>query len=247
VTGPRGAFALVSIQLLVGTFVLMWIASLRFKFINRGYYRSTVWVLWPLMAAIAFALPSELRALGLATSATALLFLLAVYSQRPVLEWVSGGFACVVGAGLLVSAGSGVCPGGCPLGLIHAALGTALVGAVTHGMVLGHWYLNQARLPIEPLKEQCRLIFAGLALSGVAGIVTRPQLVRGPVPGGLLPFSPGAYWWAWGLLFGATIILSGMVWATVRTRSTQSATGLLYIATVTALAGQFLLDLLVAT
>ncbi|MDQ4149570.1 MAG: hypothetical protein M3164_06245 [Actinomycetota bacterium] len=246
-TGPRGAFALVSIQLLVGTFILMWAASLRFRFINRGYYRSTVWVLWPLMAAVTFALPRPFRPLGWAAAGAFLLFLLAVYSQRPALEWLAGGLAAGAGLWLVLAAGRAACPGDCPLGLVHAALGTLLVGAVTHGMALGHWYLNQARLPIEPLKEQCVIIFVALVLSALAGVVTRSQLVVGPVPGGMLTFAPDSYWWTWALILLATVGVAAMVWATVRSRSTQSATGLLYIATVTVLAAQFLLDLLVAT
>ena len=225
----------------------MWLTSLRFRFINRGYYRSTTWVLWPLMAAVTPALPAGLRLLGWLTSAGLVLFLLAIYSQRPALEWVTGAAASVSGIWLMSAAGRGACPGGCAIGVVHAALGTLLVGSVTHGMVLGHWYLNQARLPIEPLKEQCRIVFAALALSVVAGSGTRSGLVIGPVPGGLLTFSPSSYWWAWAFILAATGVLAGMVWATVKSRSTQSATGLLYIATLTVLAAQFLLDLLVTT
>ncbi|HEX2258797.1 MAG TPA: hypothetical protein VHJ40_03545 [Actinomycetota bacterium] len=246
-TGPKGAFTLVALQLLIGAFVLMWVASLRYPFISRGYYRSTVWVLWPLMAALSFALPDQLRVWSLVTSGAFGLFLIAVYSQRPALEWASGAVASAVGLWLLAEAGGQACPGDCGLGLLHALVGTLLVGGVTHGMVLGHWYLNQARLPIDPLREQCRIIFAALAMGTAAGIVTRPDLILGAVPGGLLTFSPSSYWWAWALLLAATAVLSGMVWATVKARSTQSATGLLYIAMVTVLAAQFLLDLLVTT
>lgn len=246
-TGPKGAFTLVALQLLIGAFVLMWVASLRFRFISRGYYRSTAWVLWPLMAALSFALPTELRLWSLVTPAAFVLYLLAVYSQRPALEWFSGAVASGAGVWLVAQAGAETCPGDCWLGVLHAAVGALLVGGVTHGMVLGHWYLNQARLPIEPLREQCWIIFGATAAGGAAGILTRSELIRGPVPGGLLTFSPSSYWWAWALLLGATAALSSMVWATVKSRSTQSATGLLYIATVTVLAAQFILDLLVAT
>ncbi len=246
-TGPKGAFTLVALQLLVGAFVLMWVASLRYRFISRGYYRSTVWVLWPLMAALSLVLPAELRIWCLITSAAFGLFLLAVYSQRPALEWASGGVAAAAGVWLLAEAGGEACPGTCWLGLLHASVGMLLVGGVTHGMLLGHWYLNQARLPIDPLREQCRIIFAALAVGAAAGILTRSELILGAVPGGLLTFSPSSYWWAWALVLAATAVLSAMVWATLKTRSTQSATGLLYIAMVTVLAAQFVLDLLVTT
>ena len=246
-TGPKGALTLVALQFLIGAFVLMWVASLRYRFISRGYYRSTVWVLWPLMAAVSFALPAQLRVWSLVTSGAFALFLLAVYSQRPALEWASGAVASAVGVWLLAEAGGEACPEGCWLGLLHALIGALLVGGVTHGMILGHWYLNQARLPIDPLSEQCRIIFAALGMGAAAGIFTRSELIMGAVPSGLLTFSPSSYWWAWALLLAATGVLSAMVWATVKARSTQSATGLLYIAMVTVLAAQFIQDLLVTT
>jgi hypothetical protein len=247
VIGPKGAFTFVALQLLIGAFLLMWVASLRYRFISRGYYRSTVWVLWPLMAVLSFALPPKLRVWCLLTAAAFGLFLIAVYSQRPALEWVTGALASGAAVWLLGGAAREACPSTCWLGLLHAAVGTLLVGGVTHGMVLGHWYLNQARLPMDPLREQCKIIFAALTAGAVAGVLTRSELILGPVPGGLLTFSASSYWWAWALLLTATAVLAAMVWATVKTRSTQSATGLLYIAMVTVLGAQFMLDLLVTT
>ncbi|HEX2149862.1 MAG TPA: hypothetical protein VHI31_06810 [Actinomycetota bacterium] len=245
--GPRGAFSLTSIQLLAGIFAFMWFASLRYKMVKRGYYRSTTWVLWPLMLLLAFVLPGYLETLAFAAAGAYLLFLLAVYSQRPLLEWVTGALGSAVSLGLIAASGWEICEGGCTFGVVHALLGGLVLGSVTHGMILGHWYLNQARMPIEPLKEQTRLIFALLGLSAVAGIVTRAQLLKGPVPAGIMTYASSSYWWTWLFLLTTTAALMGMVRATVRDRSTQSATGLLYIASLTALAAQFILDLLVTT
>lgn len=233
--------------MLGGLFVFMWGASLRFKFISRGFLRSTAWVLWPLMLAAAFALPGRLKSLGISAAALYLLYLLAVYSQRPLLEWATGASAAVFSIALAGWAGRSACPGGCTLGVVHALLGTVMLGTVTHGMVLGHWYLNQARLPMKPLKEQTVLIFFSMAISAAAGALTRPWLVRGTVPSGMLAYSSASYWWTWLLLLASTALLTSMVRVTVRDRSTQSATGLLYTATLTALSAQFLLDLLVTT
>jgi hypothetical protein len=246
-TGPAGAFRLAAVQLLAGLFVFMWAASLRYKIVNRGYYRSTAWVLWPLMLLSAFALPGRLKVLGVQCAVLWALFMVTVYTQRPLLEWATGAAGTGSGLVLIAAAGWQACEGGCTFGAVHALLGGLVLGGVTHGMTLGHWYLNQARLPIEPLKEQTRVIFAILLLSAVAGVLTRPALLKGEVPGGILSYSASSYWWTWVLLMVGTALLMGMVRATVRDRSTQSATGLLYIATLTALAAQFLLDLLVTT
>lgn len=245
--GPRGAFSLTSIQLLAGIFAFMWLASLRFKIVSRGYYRSTTWVLWPLMLGLALLLPGGMRMAGLATSGLYLLYLVAVYSRRPLLEWVFGGAGSLAGLGLIAAAGFGACEPGCLFGLGHGLLGGLFLGAVTHGMILGHWYLNQARLPIDPLKEQTGGIFALMGLSAAAGIATRARLIEGEVPAGITAYSSAGYWGTWLFLMITTAVLMAMVWVTVRDRSTQSATGLLYIASLTALSAQFLLNLLVTT
>lgn len=246
-TGPRGAFILASIQLLAGIFAFMWFASLRFKFISRGYYRSTTWVLWPLMLLLALVLPNYLEALGYAAAAAYLLFLLAIYSQRPLLEWLTGAAGTAVSLAMIGLAGYQACDGGCAFGAAHGLLGGLFLGGVTHGMILGHWYLNQARLPIKPLQEQTWVIFGLIALSAAAGIITRPRLLEGIIPAGITNYSSAGYWWTWLFLLATTAGLMAMVRVTVNDRSTQSATGLLYIASLTALAGQFLLDLLVTT
>lgn len=236
-----------SVQLIAGIFVFMWLASLRYKILNRGYYRSLVWCLWPLMLAISFALPGRLGTLGFVTTALFVVYLVAVYTQRPLVEWVVGAAGSLASVGLIGWAGWEACAGGCTLGAVHGLLGGLVLGGVTHGMTLGHWYLNQARLPIEPLKEQTGVIFGILSLSFLAGVLTRADILKGVVPAGILTYASSSYWWTWVLMIAATVLLMFMVRATVKERSTQSATGLLYIAGLTALAGQFVLDLLVTT
>src|SRR5216683_548993 len=206
--GPAGAFVLVGLETFAGTFVLMWITMLLWRVVDRGHYRAAAYCLVPLVAAISFALPRNLRTEG------------------------------------FVLAGSRTC-GGCTDGIALAVAGTFFLGAVTHAMVLGHWYLNQPRLPIEPLKGATWIMLASFAAAGLAGILTRGRLLRAVLPG-LVAFSASGYWWAWVLLLAGTIVLGLMVRSTVWARSTQSATGLLYIAMITAIGAQFLVSLLVA-
>ena len=245
--GPGGAFVLVAVQLLAGTFAAMWFVSVRHRVINRGYFRSTTWVLWPLLAAASGLLPKDLKPLGFGVAGLWLVYLVCVYSHRPLLEWVAGAAGALAGIGLTGAIGQRLCEEGCVLGIVHSMAGLLFMGAVTHGMTLGHWYLNQARLPIGPLSGATKLLFAAIAISFALGIATRSQLVSGVVAGGILPVSGSAYWLTWLLLNVATGGLALMIHATVKQRSTQSATGLLYIAIVTALGAQFLLNLLAAT
>jgi hypothetical protein len=240
----QGVFTLVGLELLVGTFVLMWVTLLVWRVVDRGHYRAATWVLFPLQAALAFALGRDLRIAVLVTAGAMALFLGAVYTRRPLLEWITGGLASA--AGLWVVSQVGVDGCGCGAGAPQAFAGALFLGAVTHGMTLGHWYLNQPRLPIEPLRGAGRILLGSIVVSLVAGLASRPQLIRARIGGGLLAFSGAGYWWAWLLLLAGTGVLAMMVRATVATRSTQSATGLLYIAMVTAIGAQFVLTLLLA-
>jgi len=242
--GPGGAFVLVGMEILAGTFVLMWVTMLVWRVVDRGHYRAGAWCIAPLVAAVSLALPRSLRTEGFVLAGLMAAFLAAVYSQRPTLEIGTGAAASLLSVWLILQGGSRGC-GGCADGIALAGAGTFFLGAVTHAMVLGHWYLNQPRLPIEPLKGATRIMLAALAAAAVAGVVTRGRLLRAVLPG-LVAVSASGYWWAWVLLIAGTVVLGLMVRATVWDRSTQSATGLLYIAMITAIGAQFLVSLLVA-
>ena len=242
--GPQGALTLITFQIICGTFLLMVVNMFMWRFINRGYFRSTVWVLWPLQAASAFLVPGRLRVLALAVAASYLLFLLAIYSQRPLLEWSGAALTTAASIWLVVELGMGACRPGCGWGVAQALAGMFFLGSVTHGMTLGHWYLNQARLPIEPLKVATWTVFGSLVVSLAAGVLGRSGLVSAIVPATVISVGGGTYWWTWLVLALTTAGLMAMVRSTVWSRSTQSATGLLYIAMVTAIGAQFVIDLL---
>lgn len=210
----------------------------RWRVIDRGHYRATTWVLLPLTLAVSFGFPSEFRTLGFATSALMAAFLAAVYTQRPLFEWICAAAAAVAGLATVVR----VAPS--PL---HAALGTLFLGAVTHGMILGHWYLNQPRLRIEPLKDATNAMLVIVAVFVLAGLVTRSSIVTGRATGGVLTFTSAGLWWGWLVLALGTGVLGAMIRSTVRIRSTQSATGLYYLAMLPAFAAQFVIDFLLVS
>lgn len=243
-TGPSGALLLAGVQLLAGTFIWMWLTMVIYPVVDRGHYRSSTWAIVPLMFGLALALEGSTRLLGLATALAAALFLAAVYIQRPLLEWSSGASASLIGGGLLVAGATSSCGGDCATPALHAVLGALMVGSVTHAMVLGHWYLNQPRLPIEPLRGATRIMLVVTVASLAAGGADRGALVAGQIPASILAFSGAGYWWTWLILMVGILVLGMMVRATVRTRSTQSATGLLYVAMIPALVAQFVLNLL---
>jgi hypothetical protein len=247
VRGAYAAFLLEAIELCAGTFALMWISMLIFRAIDRGHFRATTWVLAPLMLAVSLGLPGRGKLFGGVAAGLMALFLAAVYSQRPLLEFVAGPAAAAGAIWTIVYASGEACQGSCGLEVAHALTGAFFLGAVSHAMILGHWYLNQPRLPIEPLKGATAIIFGSLIATMVAGVVTRSELLRATIKSNLFAVSATGFWWVWLLLVAGTAVLALMIRSTVWIRSTQSATGLLYIAMIPALGAQFLVNLLISS
>jgi hypothetical protein len=130
------------------------------------------------------------------------------------------------------------------LTLNHVAA-TALLGSVMLTMVFGHWYLVIPKLSIDPLARLTKVLMAAIALRIVtvaAALVVLYFEHTGPVDSvfSVLMLQQGIFFWP-RLLFGivAPIVLTGMIWSTVKIRHTQAATGLLYLAVVTLLFGEF--------
>ena len=127
--------------------------------------------------------------------------------------------------------------------LLQLAVLTAATGGVFAAMILGHWYLVTPRLSERPLVLFARLLTAVLALQVVLFIV---WVAIGAGPGGVAPFAVLAGPWAlfvWlrlivGLVF--PLIVSWAAAQTARSRSMESATGLLYIGVGSIAAGTIL-------
>jgi hypothetical protein len=149
-------------------------------------------------------------------------------------------------AGLILLAGA-LSWGGGGLGdlllLVELAGLSAVLGGVWAAMVLGHWYLVTPRLPEAPLVRFSRWL--GLALAVQVGLFVA-WLGLGAGPSGAPAFAALVGPWA---LFVWLRLLVGIVfplvvsWAavqTARSRSMESATGLLYINVGTIAAGTIL-------
>jgi len=133
-----------------------------------------------------------------------------------------------------------------PISILTDLTSILLLGAATSAMVLGHWYLVVLDLPITALRRLTVLLAATLVLR--AAVVA--LALAGPVHAGLADaravaeglWSPdGVFVWM-RLLFGLAgpLSLLWFVWKTVEIRSTQSATGILYVQLFLVLAGELL-------
>ncbi len=158
---------------------------------------------------------------------------------------VLGPLALAAGVGALVlgalSWGGGVL-GAVPL-LLQLVVLSAATGGVFAAMILGHWYLVTPRLPERPLIVVSRML---LGVVAVQVLLFLTWIATGAGPGGAAPFAALVGPWA---LFVWLRLLVGLVfplvvsWAavqTARSRSMESATGLLYINVGTIAAGTIL-------
>jgi hypothetical protein len=116
--------------------------------------------------------------------------------------------------------------------LVQLAVVSAAIGGVFAAMVLGHWYLVTPKLPEQPLILLARVL---LAVVAVQVVLFWAWTATGAGPADVAPFSSLTGPWAlfvWLRLIIGLIFPLVVCWASVqtaRTRSMESATGLLYI------------------
>jgi hypothetical protein len=127
--------------------------------------------------------------------------------------------------------------------LLQLVVLTMATGGVLAAMILGHWYLVTPKLPEAPLILISRIL---LAVVGLQVVLFAVWVATGAGPGGGGPFTVLVGPWAmfvWlrlivGLIF--PLIVSWAAVQTARSRSMESATGLLYINVGTIAAGTIL-------
>jgi hypothetical protein len=129
--------------------------------------------------------------------------------------------------------------------LFNHIAATALLGSVMLTMVFGHWYLVIPGLSIDPLKRLTKVLMAAIGFRTVTIIASLAVLqLKQSIPLAAvlreLTIQQGIFFWP-RVIFGVVvpIILAVMIWSTVKIRHTQAATGLLYLAVVALLFGEF--------
>jgi hypothetical protein len=125
--------------------------------------------------------------------------------------------------------------------LLSLLIGGMVVGAVSMGMILGHWYLVTPRLPEQPLREMTFFLLVALVFQALI-IIPALTLPRDAITTSVdTPIAENPFFWlrvAGGVAF--PFALTYMAFDSSGLRAMQSATGLLYIAMALVLAGEVL-------
>jgi len=128
----------------------------------------------------------------------------------------------------------------------EALAAAGLLGTVIVAMILGHWYLVRPRLPVSHLVRfslilggaisvRAALCVAGLTLAGASSAAGLGATLMD------LAVHRGFFFWQ-RVFFGIVgpAAFAYMIHETARIKSTQSATGILYIAVIFVVIGEFL-------
>ncbi|MBA2725243.1 MAG: hypothetical protein H0U53_04570, partial [Actinobacteria bacterium] len=191
-TGAGSVVALVLLEWTVG-----WVAGAAWtqswKTVKRGHFRITAWSTGVLgaLALVAFRASSPDGAtvqsgLVIATVAAVFLYLGAQYLESDGPAVVTGALVGILGASALGAIGGLVEGWSAVIAGATLIVGALFLGAVTNGMMLGHWYLNQPGLKPWALARLTQAALVSVALSGALGSIAAGKLAGAETEGAIL-------------------------------------------------------------
>jgi hypothetical protein len=177
----------------------------------------------------------DAAAVGLVVATAAALVVSIVRRREPqrIPVWIDL-VAPALGAVALLGAAESV-GGDFALSAARLLVGAVFLGFVTDSMLLGHWYLVQPGLTREPLREMIRLSAWSWPLD-VALLLVPPGMIS-VIDGSVDDGYEGLLGWTWVVSAITTIVLLYVAQRALRERAysaVMSATGLLYLAILTA-------------
>lgn len=265
-SGALGVMAVVLLETAVGGAAVLWTSGVYGK-VRRGFFLLTgitvalcavgAWAVTrsaieeARFQAAAGAPVDETMALVIGPAGERLVLGLAVFAGLTVLWQVLllfrdnvvarvAGMAAT-GAGVVALVLFGLTRPDAPLAIAELALGSLFLGSTMYGLLLGHWYLVERKLPKTHMVRSSYLYIAGVAAA--AGAVALSA--RNPAPDVTAVASPLLAIPGFSLLLGAGLVavcalISGFVWKLAQEggRSIQAATGMFYLAVIMAFSAE---------
>lgn len=118
---------------------------------------------------------------------------------------------------------------------LRVVVGAAFLGCVSDAMLLGHWYLTQPGLPRAPLLEMVKVL--SWVWPAEVVVMLLPTGMISALTGDISDGWGGMLGWFWLMCAGGTIVLCRVTRAALKERAysaVMAATGLLYLAIITA-------------
>jgi hypothetical protein len=237
--------ALVLAETVAGATLFLWVSPLWTE-VKRGFFKLVGAILTILAiltwlsvdAAVVGRSPSAdvLRATTLAATVATALWTVLLFARQQAAARVVGLLSVPAWLAVLVWMGSAGRQS-YELALFQLAAGAALLGAATDGLLLGHWYLTDRKLPRGPINRMTTTLVVSVAIAAIAVISAGFSGVEASTSiNPLLTAGALAPWIALGMVV-ATALIAGVVKAVLkgeRASAVQSATGFYYLAVVTA-------------
>ena len=124
--------------------------------------------------------------------------------------------------------------------LAEVGLGSLFLGSTIFGLMLGHWYLVERRLPNTYMVRGAWWYIAGVIAAGAAAVLSAANPAR--TSGGFSPFLavPGFTLYLAAGLVAVCALIAGFVWKLAHEggRSIQAATGMFYLAVIMAFSAE---------
>ena len=246
-TGVAGVMAVVLAEAVAGATVFLWVSPLWTE-VKRGFFK----LLGSILTVIAgltwlsvdaavvgprgFVDSDILRVSTLAAALITLVWTVLLFARQSAVARIVGLLSVPAWLNVLFWM-SGAGRQSFLLALFQLVAGTALLGASTDGLLLGHWYLTDRKLPRRPIDRMTTILLVSVVAAAAAVISAGFGGVEGSaVINPLLTAGALAPWIALGMV-AATALIAAFIRAVLRgerASAVQSATGFYYLAVVTA-------------
>jgi hypothetical protein len=211
--------------------------------VNPRFFRAQNWIALGLSIAAAifareFAPPILWLTLGISMALAFIGSVIWALEGAPGGRWVLALLAVVMATSLVLAEWSRDDVGPLSRRLAADAASAVLLGAALTAMLLGHFYLIAPGMSLTPLLRMLALLVGAIFLRmTVAGL----GVWSWSTEHSLTNLTDVAVLWLpvrWVVGFIGSLILVWMAWRSARIRSTQSATGILYVAVIFCFLGE---------